>query len=198
MGKELGSAGCDPFSEAVTVPEVHNNEYIKGSHGAAIKENNWDELARFAVHNDIPPETTEEYQATPLGAFQGWKGWCVCLGMWAVLLFLGAYWFPRAALLSPKLFWGGGLSFILVAILFIAAIHPFIRGKQYSTRKKLQKISLRIMFGALVCVLILWTIIPLLDQQTIKDATTGIAQGRWQMCSMVAYFTALWNILTKV
>ncbi|NCA71235.1 MAG: hypothetical protein EOM91_14250 [Sphingobacteriia bacterium] len=58
--QDLGSAGHDGFS-AVNGDALHQIRYVRGCHGAALAEANWDAIARFALHGEVvePPAPFE-------------------------------------------------------------------------------------------------------------------------------------------
>ena len=47
LKNDLGSAGFDGFNQKATNSMVTEVEYVRGGHGAAIKERNWDTIAEF-------------------------------------------------------------------------------------------------------------------------------------------------------
>ena len=56
FGSDLGGAGVVPFRSAC----VEGNDSKIGSHSAAIQEENWDHLARFAVAGVVPSDRGKE------------------------------------------------------------------------------------------------------------------------------------------
>jgi pimeloyl-ACP methyl ester carboxylesterase len=52
---DLGSAGHDGFSSA-NGGKLYNIRYVRGSHSAALAEENWDAIAQFVVNGDPPPQ----------------------------------------------------------------------------------------------------------------------------------------------
>lgn len=80
---DLGSAGHDGFKDgAVLGPSrLHQVTYVKGGHGAGIKESNWDDIARFVVRGERPKRDAEHqklwarglgYASAPLLLFGVW------------------------------------------------------------------------------------------------------------------------------
>jgi hypothetical protein len=61
--QDLGSAGHDGFS-AATGDALHQIRYVRGGHGAALAEANWDAIARFALRGEVvePPAPFEAPQ----------------------------------------------------------------------------------------------------------------------------------------
>jgi len=55
--QDLGSAGHDGFHSDMNAGKdfVHNNRYVRGGHGAAIVEENWDHIAQFILDGKNPP-----------------------------------------------------------------------------------------------------------------------------------------------
>ncbi len=198
LGRELGSAGSDPFRQSASDKRVVNNEYIKGAHGAAIQEDNWDNLAKFAVCNEIPAEDTPYYQKRPVFLFNGLMGWLTCVGGWFASAFIGLYWLPKAAWNAPDWFWGVGLGGMLGAMILVAAIHPLTRGKYPELRKFAQKLSLLIFLVSLAGMIIFWLWLPCWSPPSLLEDWTVMETVRAQTLSVVAYLFALWTILTKV
>ena len=52
--QDLGSAGHDGFL-STNDGEMHNIRYVRGSHSAALAEENWDAIAQFVVNGDRTP-----------------------------------------------------------------------------------------------------------------------------------------------
>lgn len=220
MGPDLGSAGCAPFKDSDD-PRVNNNEYMRGAHSVAIEEDNWDELARFVVKNEIPAENTPNYTKKPSLLFRGVTGWIFCIGVWGLLLYLGLYHLPKVAMFYPVKFWGIGLGGTIGAVLIVSAIHPLVRTRDLKFREKFLKLSSLFLASTLLTILAFWCWLGFQEipsyQQIITDfmqtrsaapisgadnATTllkqGVSNGKIQMISVVAYFWVLWNALTKV
>jgi pimeloyl-ACP methyl ester carboxylesterase len=79
--QDLGSAGHDGFKE---IHNVKNIEFIKGDHGAALSESNWDAIAKFIVESDpnailhLPSEVIQKKRT----------GWVVLAGWIAPIIWL--------------------------------------------------------------------------------------------------------------
>jgi alpha-beta hydrolase superfamily lysophospholipase len=56
--QDLGSAGHNGFKDAS--PGVFQCRYIPGAHGAALTENNWDEIARFIISSNPQGSATSD------------------------------------------------------------------------------------------------------------------------------------------
>ena len=93
---DLGSAGHDGFEEASpAVDQVHQFEYVRGRHDAAIHEQHWDAIARFIVFGTPPPRPVAQGKDVDLD--RSW--WLVAAGrvapgLWLVgigLLVLGGW-----------------------------------------------------------------------------------------------------------
>ncbi len=54
LGADVGGAGWDGFSPQRPANVVSDTEYIIGSHGTAIRERNWDDLADFILEDKLP------------------------------------------------------------------------------------------------------------------------------------------------
>ncbi len=198
MGQVLGSAGSEPFKASETDKRVNNNEYVKGSHGAAIEEDNWDNLARFVICNEIPAEDTIQYQKKPSFLFKGCMAWVTCVGGWALAIFLGLFWLPSAVFKAPDLFWGTCLGVVLLAVFVVASIHPKTRGKSLEDRKRMKKKSLLILGTIFACEVLFLLVLPCWPSSFLPVFFESIGMARIQMLSIVVYFFTLWTVLTKV
>jgi pimeloyl-ACP methyl ester carboxylesterase len=83
---DLGGAGHSGFMQAKVAPGlVADLRYIKGRHGAGIRESQWDEIADFIVSGKPPPTTRPgDPDFVP-----NQEGWARLLGGLAPLPFLG-------------------------------------------------------------------------------------------------------------
>jgi hypothetical protein len=63
--QDLGGAGHDGFSVASEVSEVSQIVYVTGSHGAALKEENWDSIARFILTGESHPPPSKLIRQQP-------------------------------------------------------------------------------------------------------------------------------------
>ncbi len=70
--QDLGSAGHDGFSDGAG-SVLQQIRYVRGFHGAALAEENWDAIARFALHGKMiePPASFEAERRSPLIALLG-------------------------------------------------------------------------------------------------------------------------------
>ena len=59
---DLGSAGYDGFDDASSIERVAQFQ-IKGGHGAAMLEENWDSLAKFIVSGSLPDKVNSGLRA---------------------------------------------------------------------------------------------------------------------------------------
>jgi hypothetical protein len=50
--QDLGSAGHDGFAIAAGAPAVRQVQFVRGGHGAALQEENWDGIAQFIIDAD--------------------------------------------------------------------------------------------------------------------------------------------------
>lgn len=90
--QDLGSAGHDGFQQENAA--LFKSEYVKGGHGAALREENWDVIATFILDGSKPAEPDLAHQR---------RSWTVQLGNYA----------PQLVLLALILvLWGG---YILLA-----------------------------------------------------------------------------------
>jgi pimeloyl-ACP methyl ester carboxylesterase len=94
--QDLGSAGHDGFKE---ISNVKNIEFIKGDHGAALNEANWDAIAKFIVDSDLdvlPVIPTEIVQHKNNGrnrwvVFFGWVAPIIWILIIALIIYIGYY-----------------------------------------------------------------------------------------------------------
>jgi pimeloyl-ACP methyl ester carboxylesterase len=70
--QDLGSAGHDGFTLAGGGP-LSQVRYVRGGHGAALTEDNWDAIARFVVEGEVvaPPAPLNSPRRSPLVAALG-------------------------------------------------------------------------------------------------------------------------------
>ena len=59
--QDLGSAGHDGFSQLSGQVVGSQAQYIRGPHGAALNEANWDDIAQFVVQGIAPPTTDSRF-----------------------------------------------------------------------------------------------------------------------------------------
>ncbi len=196
LGANLGGAGIIPFTER---EGVESNDYKKGRHGAAIKEENWDALARFAVGKEleIPPENPEidnTYAQKPLWLFRKYRGVCTCLIAWGFLLYTGLWHLPRLAALNPLLFWGVPLSIGIISSILISINQKGAYGKSIHRRRQVKKVSAGIIYVATAM-----TVILLLISFFLAPATLQTNSAEWiRSLSVVTYFIGTYLVLTKV
>ena len=118
FGTDLGGAGVVPFTSAC----VEGNDSKIGSHSAAIKEENWTHLARFAVAGVVPSDNTDDDQT-----YQKQRVWLLekpfiyffCPAAILLLLYIVVCYLPMLAWSNPALFWVVPailLTFSLIAI----------------------------------------------------------------------------------
>jgi hypothetical protein len=68
---DLGSAGHDGFARKLPEDVLQNLEYVPGGHAAALDEENWEDIARFALNGEWPAKTRLVLER---------ECWVVCLG----------------------------------------------------------------------------------------------------------------------
>ena len=111
--QDLGSAGHDGFQQEHTA--LFESEYVKGGHGAALREENWDVIATFILDGNKPAEPDLARHR---------KSWTVYLGNFApqlVLLVLCGVLAGGYLLLAPLLglihgHWSNLLAFALYVL----------------------------------------------------------------------------------
>lgn len=104
---DVGGAGVKAFKD---VDGVTNEQFCKGQHDAAIVEENWDTLARFAVAAESDSDPThptcneERYTAQQNPLLRGWQAPLFSIGMWVLLLLFGLVLLPSLAWYDPLYF----------------------------------------------------------------------------------------------
>jgi pimeloyl-ACP methyl ester carboxylesterase len=106
--QDLGSAGHDGFSQVNN--DITNIQFIKGDHGAALNESNWDAIAKFIVECDpnvlpfIPPEIIQDTNngrgRSRRVVFLGW----IAPIIWLIII-LAIVSFGYSILISPFAEW---------------------------------------------------------------------------------------------
>src|SRR5207248_2704648 len=82
--QDLGSAGYDGFDRKNESTGVNQVRFVKGRHGAALSEDNWDDIARFIVHGEAPDLAHFPHKRSLPAKLLGWLwplGWLgiICL-----------------------------------------------------------------------------------------------------------------------
>jgi hypothetical protein len=85
--QDLGSAGHDGFGES---PGLRNVFCIRGSHGAALHEEHWKEIAAFVVRGVVPPADADKSARSRLVRLAGAASPAIWLALLALAL-LPAY-----------------------------------------------------------------------------------------------------------
>ena len=76
---DLGGAGHIGFLD--NSDAVANSMFIRGSHGAGIQEDHWDDIARFVLDGTVPQEDPSTHSPTQ-------PSWIKRLGKWSPWLLL--------------------------------------------------------------------------------------------------------------
>lgn len=76
---DLGSAGHDGFAPHPKIAEVR---YIRGSHGAGVRESQWDDIAAFIVHGKRPDQRS--WDDNEFAPKQSWL-WSIA-GRWSTVI----------------------------------------------------------------------------------------------------------------
>jgi pimeloyl-ACP methyl ester carboxylesterase len=89
--QDLGSAGHDGFVVPADVSAVQQVRFVKGGHGAAVKEENWDSIAQFIVDPSKmrEPEEIIASDRSPLVKFSGAVSPALWLILAGVLILIG-------------------------------------------------------------------------------------------------------------
>lgn len=103
---DLGSAGHSGFDQCRDdkLRGVHQVRFVKGAHGAGIKESQWDDIARFVVTGRPPEATDADYSKTQsvLVRAVAWFALPLVLASLALVLFGAAFLFAWALCSSPR------------------------------------------------------------------------------------------------
>ena len=165
VGKNLGGAGVLSFEKCKAVT---TKGFLDGGHGVAIQEENWDNLAKFAVSKNDPPTEPDFGEPLPEKA-QWWYRRIVgkvttpltLLAIVAVVYGLG--WLAWS---NPLLFWlvpvGLGLIGLCVASIFTSRAD----GVSFEKRRSIQKMAVITFIVSLIMVA-LWLLTPLLIQASM-------------------------------
>ncbi len=160
VGDNLGGAGVLPFRQG---SGVDDNTHVVGGHGAAIREWNWDNLARFAVAAGAPtppefPKDTVHYAKS--------THWMVgeCSGNFitpAILLFCLSLLTAIACLawMNPALFWLIPVGLLAFGACLAALCAHQAEGRTFSERKKTLGLARNILLGS-GALAGLWLIVP--------------------------------------
>lgn len=84
--QDLGSAGHDGFDDIKHPNEI---EYVRGAHSAALREENWDDIAEFIVNGNPPKKSFQEKRS----AWIVWLGRVsplVWLALASLIIFIGS------------------------------------------------------------------------------------------------------------
>jgi pimeloyl-ACP methyl ester carboxylesterase len=84
--QDLGSAGHDGFDDLEHPNEI---EYVRGAHGAALKEEHWDDIAEFIVNGKVPDKTFQKERSSWI-VWLGHISPLVWLAIISVVIFIGS------------------------------------------------------------------------------------------------------------
>ena len=88
--QDIGSAGHNGFDQATANGPVFERRYIRGTHSAALVEENWDDIAHFIL-NGQPKEIPDETKRENNGLWATKRRWYVVIpGYVAPLLWIAA------------------------------------------------------------------------------------------------------------
>jgi pimeloyl-ACP methyl ester carboxylesterase len=86
LQKDLGSAGHDGFNDIEKSKQI---EYVRGAHSAALREENWNDIADFIINGNPPPKKIQG-ERSRLIVFLGKISPLIWLALTALILFIGA------------------------------------------------------------------------------------------------------------
>jgi pimeloyl-ACP methyl ester carboxylesterase len=202
FGPNLGGAGIEAFreTEGSETPTIRSNDYVKGEHSAAIHEDNWAALARFAVAKApvIPPEDPREdsnYSRLAAWYFRGRIGRAAAVVTWIFLVTLLLLYLPWLAWMNPKAFWISPLILVIGCCVAIAVNQGRRTGVSLAKRKQIDSVSARLV-GVLAGGLLLglfWSVVLVAKEQWIAEFP-----GALRMLSVLVYLWLLFKGLTRV
>ena len=155
-GPYLGGAGVEPFPEA---DFVRSNDFVKGGHGAAIDEWNWDHLAEFAVSKNPVYPSDDVAEGSRYAQRPKW----FCKPLFAPVaiatLLLIVFLLGVLAYLNPPFFWGGPLVIGVPLSILLCWYASKADSKHLAERKTIHKWA---GFGFLLMsvVIVLWLLLP--------------------------------------
>lgn len=190
LGRHLGGAGVMPFPED---EHVKSNDYVRGGHGAAIDEWNWDHLAKFAVSENlvIPSEDPErDPRYTSVGKWFCRPGISVlAVGM----LVLAVLWLARLAWINPLYFWGGSLAIALPPFAISLWYASLADSKPFAEKKKIERTS-GMGFGLMAALVMGWLFVPgfLWGVDWLHGGIQWLFHGTRQSCSFLTTSFEWW------
>jgi pimeloyl-ACP methyl ester carboxylesterase/multisubunit Na+/H+ antiporter MnhB subunit len=198
LGPNLGAAGVIPFKDKR--PKVRNQKYKNGQHGVAIKEDNWEDLARFAILNKIPNDD-EALNNAPCRIFGEKIGDLTCVAAITILIFLFFYHIPL-------LIWGNPLFCVCFSVsllfgtgLLITILQGYSDLSSIDSRERFRKRSTLIALVAVVMVIILLSLTiyaSLFYNFEFWDYWNSDIPDGWRGAAIVSYIVVLYAVLTKV
>lgn len=210
FGAGLGGAGIRGFAEALPNDErpsnidpntaVQNLRFKRGSHDTAIREDNWDALAQFAVLEPSPfPFAGKGLEDEPVVPFRrAFLGLSSALGWVVTLVVIGLLLFAAGG--SPARFWATlGAAF---AILFLAIVlREFWR--QWQERRPVPKLSWAVasavvssQIAAVAAVVILVWLASRIDYRW-SDLLGSRGEGALRASSVFLCGLGIYRILTR-
>lgn len=196
LGSNLGGAGVIPFRSAC----VEGNDSKIGSHSAAIEEENWDNLARFAVAGVVPsdsPDDDDSYREQRTWPFRVPTVYFLCPFVILVALYLVLRYLPMLAWTNPTLFWSVPTIIIVLSATAIAvwegSLAQMTIHKRLENRKRTK--SILVVTGV---VLFLWLSVGVYVLQYFGYWHDPNGLEWVKVLSVVFYVIGVYQILTKV
>ena len=202
FGPNIGGAGIEPFRHNTGKPPVKNEGYVEGAHSAAIQEENWSNLALFAVQKVVDQVTSPQsssgksgYAKLPRWYFGKVTGKLVALALWFLLIPALLGYLGWLAWTNPMLFWGPPALLAVLCVVLIALNQGRRVGVSFSRRREIDAVSgwIVLFLGASLAVGFVWSIVL-------------VCTGRWEnhareavrTISVVVYLIMVYKALTKV
>ncbi|MDR4485183.1 MAG: alpha/beta hydrolase [Nitrospirales bacterium] len=196
FGSDLGGAGVVPFRSVC----VEGNDSKIGSHSAAIQEENWDHLARFAVAGVVPsdsPKNDPTYQDQREWWLREPAVFFVCPAAILLLLYIVVCYLPMLAWSNPVLFWGVPAILLTFCAAAIAWWESSLAHMTIHRRLEKGKRT-GFIVTATVIVLLLWLIVGVNLLKYFGYWHDPIGLEWLKTMSVVFYVIGVYQILTKV
>ena len=201
LGPSLGGAGIDEFEEQNN--RVQTVAYRIGQHSTAIKEPNWDNLAKFAVAeepnfsfpiSDPSKNEPKAYQDKRHFLYGPDLGWLTSIGGWLLVIAILLFAMPFLAFSFPIGFW-------LYPALIILVLALVFSGYEILENLRIESLSFLkvkpVMVSIAVVILVVGMFGLYLVHPQISHLNT-IAIQFIRALSVFLYFIVLYIVLTRV
>ncbi len=196
FGPNLGGAGVIPFKSQ----DVEGGDSKIGSHSAAIQEDNWEFLAKFAVIDGPSPEIKKDdstFRDDRTFPFTEPAIYFICPLVILLLLTIILFYLPYLAWTNLYLFWGVPIILLFVSGITVALLESSLAHLPIDERLKKRRHTKIILLITIAAILVwFFGIVGFLIYSDLwHDYYTG--QGL-RTISVATYFYVISKILTKV